>query len=304
MVRVTVEAVAGLVADLYEGAYDDSKWAQALDALRRPFDSPSIVFSVENEIDRSSEIVSVNTDPYWDRLYVEEFFEHNVLWRPMAAMAPGTVAADWSLLPREEFRKTYIFNEFLAHLDSNSMLCCKILGRGSTSSFLALAHGVRQPEFDTDHIELMTALMPTLIRVTTLRDRIGALNLPTHTAAAALDALSVGIAVVGHNGRVIHANQSAQGLLAQRDGTVTVGPMGLTARVPEAATALRHLINQTVSGASEQDNGYLLLPSPQPTGPALSVYVGPLPEPGIYGLPDGPCAIVFMRPMETDANLE
>jgi DNA-binding CsgD family transcriptional regulator len=195
----------------------------------------------------------------------------------------------------------------MAPQDMYGGLGCRVFTTGRASWFFDVQRGRRQHEFDTADIELFKLLAPTLMKVAELRHRMGTLTLKKGIERFALDALTVGIAAVDPQARILYANEETHRLCEQPDGPLRYCGGRLVAGDPVLQARLKKMVAQACSGKPQHDmsRGYLLARSPEPDGPNVALCVMPMNDPGAYGLPDGqPLAIVFARTLEPDANLE
>jgi DNA-binding CsgD family transcriptional regulator len=188
-----------------------------------------------------------------------------------------------------------------------SGLGCRLFAARPSNWYFDVQRGRDQVEFDSAEVELFRLVAPALMKVAELRYRMGTLTLNKGIERFALDALTVGIAVVDLHARLLYANAAVDRMLVRPDGALSYRGGRLVSANPGAQASFKKLIGQACAGRPDRDvpYGYLLACSFELDGPQVALCVMPMRDPGAYGLPDGqPLAIIFARTLEPDSNLE
>jgi DNA-binding CsgD family transcriptional regulator len=110
---------------------------------------------------------------------------------------------------------------------------------------LAFYRSERRPVFGSAERRLLDQLTPHVARGLEIGLRLERLDAERRAAQAALDELTVGIALLDETGRVLHVNRTLAGLAEAGDGLSIAGE-GLRAADPSTAASLRNLIARAV----------------------------------------------------------
>jgi DNA-binding CsgD family transcriptional regulator/PAS domain-containing protein len=280
MTRPMPDVVAELLGSLYEAVDDDAAWPVALEALRVACNGSKVCFGIENEIDFSGSAIGVGGgDPSLHDLYARELAPHNVAWRAMVGAPAGAVSTDRAVMPKRDFRRTRLFNEFLAPQDDHSLMTCKVLAQGDVSGFVSIHRGGGQPDFESADIELMTWLAPILVRAAAFRQRIRSLEFGAGASLAVLDRLAFGTIVCEPPRRIVHLNAAAGELLRRHRRSLRQHGGHLAAGQPADTRRLECLIADAcrVGAGGAGLGGHLRLEARDGGGPALALTVSPLP---------------------------
>jgi DNA-binding CsgD family transcriptional regulator len=308
MAHANLEAVTGAIDALYAAAYDCELMPATVERLRQLFDGSKACFMRLGPNLSAADAISTECDPEFNRRYVEEFgHEVNTYSQAFTALPVGTIYSDHALLGAKQLRSSRVWNEWMAPQNMYSGLGCRLFAAGPSSWFFDVQRGRGQAEFDSADVALCKMLAPTLMKVTELRYRMGALTLKKGIERYALDSLTVGIAAVDPHARILYANAAVDCMFERPDGALSSCGGRLLARDPVAQADLKQLIAQTCAGQGQREvsSGYLLARSPDPDGLDVALCVMPVHDAGAYGLPDGqPVAMVVARTLEQDANLE
>jgi DNA-binding CsgD family transcriptional regulator len=169
---------------------------------------------------------------------------------------------------------------------------------------LGIHRSRRRPDYDAADQRLLTLLIPHLERALQLRNRIASIRQEGRLGLAALDALTVAVAIVTETGGVLHVNAAAERIAAEREGVLIAGKQ-LAASDPTAACALRRLIRgaaATSAGMPGSAGGSLAAPRRSGKRP-LNLLVAPLPAGRLADALQNPCAAVFILDPEAGVTL-
>jgi hypothetical protein len=104
-----------LIDVLQAAALEPSRWREALVAIGARLDAcAGVMYTMTPGRAPWAFTAEFGTDPYWLDLYNTVFNPKlNPVEPRMRAMAVGEVAADWQLVPREDFLRSQFFNEWV-----------------------------------------------------------------------------------------------------------------------------------------------------------------------------------------------
>ncbi|MEO9336103.1 helix-turn-helix transcriptional regulator [Mesorhizobium sp. SB112] len=295
MIRASISSVSHLIDDLYQAAYEPDHWTIALESLRVLFDGSRSCIRYDHGMKPGTHVAN-----YDDPNLVLDFFRGgypmDTVTSIISAFQVGVPKTDSGLVAKELLHKTQMWNDLMKPRDMYGGMATKILVSGELNVFVDIQRGLKQPEFSTEDLELKRALVPTLIRVAQISERLGHRNLSSRSAHMALDALSIGFVTVTPSMRVIEFNGAAEkiferGNLSCQHGHLFTGNLALTRR-----------LNKLVAEACYDDDGLpghggeLVINSVMTDTPAVALSVAPVQKRHALseGIP-GPAAVIYIR---------
>lgn len=294
MTDVTSDCIADLVDSFYEAAYDERKWSAAMVGLRTLLSGSSVVLGFYDSRTNQSTVVHGDCGESYGELFFEPALKNHFL-PAMQEAAQGQVFTDTNLMPKDEFLRTALYNEWFVPQGEHSSVCAKVVQTGDISGHLVVQRGGRQPEFDAHDIALVQRITPIVARAAMLRQRIGALRLEEE--ASTYEKLKVGFAVVDASARLVRLNGVAETMLASPTKGLQVSNKFVAASEPAKDVRLRKLIERASGKTSISliDGGEISLNSPITGAPALAISVVPVSDGQLYGLPMTRGAALFMH---------
>jgi len=294
MTDVTSDRIADLVDSLYEATYDERKWSIAMGELRNLLSGSSVVLGFYDSRTNQSSVVHGDCGQSYGEMFFEPALQNHFI-PAMQDAAQGQVFTDTDLMPKDQFLKTALYNEWFVPQGEHSSVCSKVMQSGEVSGHLVVQRGGRQPEFDAHDIALVQRITPILTRTAMLRQRIGALRLEEE--AGAYEKLQVGFAVVDASARLLRLNGVAEAMLASPEKGLQVSSKFVAASEPAKEARLRKLIERASgkSSISLIDGGEISINSPVTGAPALAISVVPISDGQLYGLPMTRGAALFMH---------
>lgn len=291
MTSATAADIADLTHAFYEAAFDDRLWADAATALKRVLNASGCAIGLI--ADRSDAFVMLygDCDPYYENLALGPLLPNPYL--PAMARAPaGTVISQHELMSTAAFERSAFFNEWLLPQDDQGTMVIKTVQHGRQYGFVTVNRGRGQPAIDEADVALAQRISPILTRISDLRRRIGALRLGDE--ASAYDRLDIGVAVADEHGRLLHANEAAEAIFADPLSGLSVAGGKLDAGRQSA------VLRRVIAGAMQPPDGRLGLGGNVNIGGAggLALTVSPMRDGGLYGLPIGRAAMIFIQKLQ------
>ncbi|WP_174296280.1 helix-turn-helix transcriptional regulator [Sphingomonas bacterium] len=156
-------------------------------------------------------------------------------WRP-------TAIRDEDILARVELESTEYYNDFLRPLGAEHGLYLRLDRRGQVVTNISLGRDRRRGRFERDSEAALAPAYPHLRRAVALRRRFRGITAFAAATSAALGAASEPTFLLDRDGRIVHANDAGERLLA--NGTVMHAPDARLAAVgpragAELATAIK-----------------------------------------------------------------
>jgi DNA-binding CsgD family transcriptional regulator/PAS domain-containing protein len=189
----------------------------------------------------------------------DEFFGYyaprSPLFRRVAGLTPGIIVTDRDLLPKAEFQRSEIYNEYFLKHEVNALIAMPLWRDGGEIVCVHFARAPRAPEFEIGDKTLLGRLAPHLQRAFTLSRRLGLLQAKSECGLELFERMRQAVLIVDGEARVLYANGAAETLLRLGDG-LGVGPGGLRGSLPIGTRRLREAIARAAGGA---DGGAIVL---------------------------------------------
>ncbi|MEF9955586.1 MAG: hypothetical protein RSA22_02585 [Acinetobacter sp.] len=261
---------------LIQAAYDSQQWDSATNALNTLFNGCGAHFSFN--------MVSVGgtCDPYFQKLYQNELWSHDMLSGAMLSAPVGSIKTDEMIVSKQDFHQSVLFNEWLAPQDSHSVLQIKAFQQGTTSSIFTLGRGGQQSKFSASDLAMVQALLPTLQNVAAIYDRLGQVKLTQYSQG--MESVHAGLVIVDRNAHVLYQNQQAEQFLNQPHSPIWLRNKKIESHdslsgVRLAKTILKVAQLDTLSSGIE-----ILLPIENEPVNLLSVFISVLPDAHSFGI--------------------
>ncbi|WP_298256811.1 hypothetical protein [Bradyrhizobium sp.] len=278
---------------IYDAAVDAAEWPRVLQRLASTFGASSAHLSIEATRSAPARLISFGTDPSWDRRYAEYYGPRNVAWQRMQQRKLNGIVCDRQVLPKEEFRRSEFYNDFLRPQDSEEILASLAVPQTNTTGagVVTLWRSERFGPWQSTHIETLTRLTPHLRRAIRVNLRMGELQTEHHLTREALYRLNSGVILLTEQGTVELINKAAEAVLA--DGALRLEGRQLAAATASEGTALKQLVANAARGG---DSGSLVIG--REGKPCVLVFAIPARAEscGLIGGARG--AIVFLRDLE------
>ena len=156
-------------------------------------------------------------------LWGTKYINHDI-WSQSAQRkglwAAGAVILDEDLVTQEELLASVFYREFLSTMGV-ARLCTGVVFEGAPGlpgTVLSIYRGLCDEPFGPQEREFMRLLVPHLSRSLGLMHRLNQARYQVESMRAALNRLSVGVFLLNQHMAVIHANTTAQQVLARADG--------------------------------------------------------------------------------------
>ena len=244
---INQQSFSDLLGDIYSSASDFSNWQQVLRRVADVFGGNCSVSGVTDEKQHFSAYVAPLTDPAFVTSYNAHYHAISPLMPRIRALPTGSVVTDRMVLPRREFVRSDIYNEWILPQGIKNKLYTMVLSEPSRRVILGV-HSER--EFDDEQIRFCQLLTPHLQRAMQLSLSFLHVDMVQATAMQALDRLQDGVLVVGERSEIIFMNRAAEALFEPGGGLRLDGGR-LTTSNPRQAAELRQLLSRCQSRRSD-----------------------------------------------------
>lgn len=290
MPDATEAELSSLTDEFYRAALNGGTWQPAMARLKTIANGSKIHFARVGPQGDWQHFYR-ECDPYYEATFMEPHLKNPFL-PYLTEVGPLNVVTDQTLMPKSEFRKTAMFNEWYVPQGDHSSIVCKISVAGSLG-ILAVQRGGAQPDFDDRDTSLFRALVPVVARAAEFHVRFGGRDIKRKTPGGG----SVGQIVVDGVGRVLIMNASAETLLAHAGSDLALRHGRLFAGEPLNRQALRTVI-ATVCGSmghNQRTRGDVLIRCGTTGLPRLALTIVPYTAETSPDLPVARAALVVIQ---------
>ncbi len=283
MADVTMDAVSAVVGHIYEAAYYQTHWFDAVTDLRDLFGgSRSCIVRIG--IDTGLAVSTVH-DPELNSPEVCAVHLRDPLSLMATSQAIGEVH-DYAAIGGEAvLHASEIWQDWFRPRDMHHGLLCNLLSSADSHWMLDIHRGSSQDPFDTGHIDLLRKIVPHLLRAGQINRRLENMS----ALASAFSHLPFGIFVVNGHRQILQMNEAAEAMLARPDSPLELRGREIVVSEPGDMLSLQQLVVNACSskdGAMPGTGGTVLVPSHQrrPGGTRLVLSVAPFIDAQLYGL--------------------
>ncbi len=203
--------ISTLLAGIYDAAADFSRWEDVLRNLASTLDGNGAVLGISGQGRRFSAYVAPLTEPAFLTSYNAYYHKISPLMPRIRALATGTVVTDRMVLPRHEFEKSEIYNDWILPQG----LCNKLYTVLASDPDQRIMIGVhRTKEFGEDQLALCRSLAPHLQRAMAISLKLRRLEVERGGFADMLDHLDDSVILLDAEARPLFVNKAAERLFA------------------------------------------------------------------------------------------
>ena len=285
---------SALARRFYDAAIDDAEWADVVADLKRRLDLsrvglgwldlPQSAFETG-----ASNMLHSDCGPQYERLFFE-FGSENPFVARMAVANIGQVISERTLLDRDAFVSSALYNEWFAPLGDHSAAAVKLEHSDHSQALLMVQRGAGQPLISARDEADLLALAPSLVHALSIRRRLGENRL--RLRGNAYDQVGVGFAVTDERGTLLQCNATAEryfgaelGLTLKANRVLTDHPSQLARMITTAASLTADLA----------PGGDLVVTHGDMETPTLAVSVAPISDGPRFGLPVPRGAMLVMQ---------
>lgn len=245
------QEVSSLLGLLYDAAAEPDLWTSFLQALAQATGAESAGLVM---IDWDQRLFGVsrswNLDPVGIQKY-EEYYGSVDIWTRRGLSKPRSAVCNSEMLcPEPELRRSEFYNDFLAPLGIQHGLFCSVEKNPNRWASISLYRGSRSQAFQVQEDRVVELLAPHMRRAFRLHLAFSQMKAHSATVDAALERLHTSVIFLGTAGEVLVMNTSAERLLRERDGLITIH-----ARLRAAIPAESELLVKTIHETAATSNG-------------------------------------------------
>jgi DNA-binding CsgD family transcriptional regulator len=253
------ETLTRLIANIYDAALDCRLWPDVLSSIAEFVDG-----RVAGLLTRDSTKPQVSAhwhaggDPHYMRMYADTYSRLG----PVATSPPGHVGAIVSmpdLVPYEEFRRGRFYREWAEPQGWVDIAVAVLDKSASGSTYLTMSRDGESGMVDQAMRERLALIVPHVRRAVQIGQAIELKQAETATFMDVLDGLSVGLFLIGADGRIMHANAAGSGMLGSGDMLRSVGGR-LVAGDAHVEQSLRRTAAAAANGNEEAGSSSVVVP--------------------------------------------
>jgi len=253
-----------LIDFIYAAVLDGDLWPTVLAKLA---DATGALQAVIGTLDRRTDTyasISRRADPNLQASYKNYWAFHNPIWTKSTVLPVGEVFSLDALMPRQDFAKTPIFNEWWKQADYGlAMLLASLPVEDRSSSLICVINAPGNDALTSEQTRVFEAAARHVSRAVRVHRQLWKLDLMHDTGPERFESLRQGAILVDAAGNVLLANAPARAILETRNGLVLKG--GCLAST-DGADTLQRLISSCARGVG---------PLRGPLGGELDVRRGP-----------------------------
>ncbi|WP_027162469.1 helix-turn-helix transcriptional regulator [Mesorhizobium sp. WSM1293] len=291
---VSIEAVSAVVGKVYEAAYDQERWFDAVTGLRDLFGgSRSCIVRLDP---KTSNAVSTVYDPEFSSAEVTAAHMRDPISQVAAALPVGCVYDRTRIMKGGAgFRRRELWQDWYMPRDMYHGLACNLLASNGSYWFLDIHRSSRQNAFEVRDVELLRKIVPHVLRA----GQIGRQLENTSALASAFSHLPFGVFLVNSHQRIAQMNEAAEAMLARPDSPLKLSDGAIIICNAGDTQELQRLVADACSlrdAVTPGTGGTLLVPSDrQQSGLArLVLSVAPFVDARAYGLASERCAVIMV----------
>ena len=293
MADVTIEAVSSVVGLIYEAAYDQERWLDAVTGLRDLLDGArSCIVRLDPT---TSNAVSTVYDPEFLGPEVTAAHMRDPTSVATVALPVGKVYDRTRTEDGAGFHQRELWQNWFRPRDMYHGLACNLLASNGSYWLFDVHRGLRQEAFGADDIDLLQKIVPHMLRAGQIGRRLENMS----ALASAFSHLPFGVFLVNGHRHIAQMNEAAEAMLARPDGPLTLSGGAIGASHPRDTLQLQRLVADACSlrdGAMPGTGGTLIVPSDHRRSDLtrLVLSVAPFVDARAYGLASERSAVIMV----------
>jgi len=266
--------LSSLIGDIYDAAADPSCWKGALERAASFIDAFAVSIVTQSRIEEPLHYEHYfGVDPYYQRIYEEKYIRCDPRNSLNLLFKTGEVFSTFTVLPDRDMRDTQFYQEYIEPQGITGNLRC-VFERNPICYLGAFRRTDNNRPAETA-FQRMRLLTPHIRRAALISTAVNDCKNKSATLIEVLDDLRAGVFFLDAKRRIVHANESGHGLLAQR--VLLCSPDGcLTATEPNARQALKRGVVAAAAADPREAGGSLSIPFEMSEGNRYIAHLLPL----------------------------
>ena len=272
------QALSMLIGSIYDCALAPDRWEGTLAAIRDAFAARTAILSlVDRRHGRLLLNRTVGIEPYQMEAVARHTPEINARTEEALASAGGSLDVPFRLSHhwREYMDTSPYVQECVTPYGIVDILQYFLIHTPTHYSVIAWSRHEQHGIFTAHDLEAGALLLPHLRQAVTISNILDVRTIERAQMAETLDQLRCGVVLTDAEGRMLHANRSAEDMLRRGDPIRAVGG-ALQARVPSAARELRSAIRIAGEDEARVGKAGLAIRLTRPEAPPVFAHVLPM----------------------------
>ena len=254
---------AEMVGGIYEAALDAKRWPDFLAHLSVALNSETGLIWANDFEDQTAHlgglpgVISANVGfaPEFLDSFVQYYSQRNVWLERPELHREGTVVTSATLYPESRLEKTEWYGDWLRPQGLYYTAAVIVEKRRSRTFNVTVTRRKSAGSYDAAELALLGRLMPHLQSAFALHRRLHRLEVLSHASVQAIESLTMGLALMGDDGQVIHANAEAHSLINKVKLLRLDADGGLSAVAAKDDQRLQKALREAVSTGGGQTGG-------------------------------------------------
>ena len=240
------DLLLGLIETIYAAPTGSEGWTPVLGELARAFDSGWAQIHVSDFWAKDIPLSNFRPlDPNSLAAYVEHYMPIDPRF-PAALRGDGKPLTRAELVPDDVFVRTEIYNDLVKPIQAEQSITLPLKGFHPGPNFIAILRSDRDGAFDENDSRRLRILNGHFQQALNIQRELTTAQDTQLASAQVLDALEVGVLLLGRDGRVAHLNRAATDIVAQNDGFAVEGHGYCSAALPGERRELARLIGSAI----------------------------------------------------------
>lgn len=233
------DITAHITSHIYEGVVDPARWSAGLEAIRIANEGALFYhFAVDS---RSFAVLSSMQNEQFPAHLIREYelnhAQSDERMPIVMGLGVGEVMYDHEHFTARQLSRSFIYSDWLPALGYKHTLCAPLFDDGARREFLSIIRPADHSAYGASNRELLSRLMPDLVRATKLRRSMSALELHAVLGLSAMEAMTQCVVVLGHDCKILHSNSAADREIAEgvvfrvRHGTIVATDAALQSQL-------------------------------------------------------------------------
>jgi DNA-binding CsgD family transcriptional regulator len=248
MINVDPHILSNVIGNIYESAYDQTRWTATIESLENLFHGSKACFGRSGPNIQPNDVVATKQDLSFQLRFFRDYaHQPNAYDVAIRATQQRMVYNDHALVGGDRLKRSRFWNEWMAPQDMYDGIGCKILESGSSYWYVDIQRGRNQAAFDQTEVKLMQTIVPHLARAASIGWKFQSSQLLT----SAFGLLPFGVILVDGHMRIASINAAAEAIMV-RPGTPLLGKGGhLSVADANIMAALQRLVARACSVRDE-----------------------------------------------------
>lgn len=212
------DALIDLIDCIGEAALDPELWPSVLTKLADVMGAAKAAVAAADRREQAFALIAPRTDPQFLASYKDYWALHNPLWARSTIRPPGEIFSLDDLMPREDFTKTAIYNEWWRPARCGlAVLGANLFVEGEFSALICVDNAPERDVIGGEQVRIFALMLRHIERAVRIQRRLWRLDLDRDTSADQLETLPHAVLLVDSGARIVFANAAAEAILVSGD---------------------------------------------------------------------------------------